>query len=173
MAFSHTPHSAPKPANPRGLRSVVLALRKLIRYAFSTLGGIAAETVLLWVLAHYVWRDWELGISIIAPTLSFELCLLVNYCTAKYFVWRDRKSSLWRFHLSNISVFIVKMAFLVALRYFSGVDIVLCNIVAMGIAGLINFVLNDRIVFRIIYDDHTAPEDDDALDRQALEEDDE
>lgn len=173
MAFSHTPHSAPKPASPRGLRSVVLALRKLIRYAFSTLGGIAAETVLLWVLAHYVWRDWELGISIIAPTLSFELCLLVNYCTAKYFVWRDRKSSLWRFHLSNISVFIVKMAFLVALRYFSGVDIVLCNIVAMGIAGLINFVLNDRIVFRIIYDDHTAPEDDDALDRQALEEDDE
>lgn len=173
MALSHTPHSTPKLASPRGLRSVVLALRKLIRYAFSTLGGIAAETVLLWVLAHYVWRDWEVGISIIAPTLSFELCLLVNYCTAKYFVWRDRKSSLLRFHLSNFSVFIVKMMFLVALRYFSGVDIVLCNIVAMGIAGLINFVLNDRIVFRIIYDDHTAPEDDDALDRQALEEDDE
>lgn len=171
MALSHTPQPAPHSARPRGLRSVVLALRKLVRYAFSTIGGISAETLLLWVLAHYVWRDWEVGISIIAPTLSFELCLLVNYCTAKYLVWRDRKSSLWRFHISNISVFIVKMMFLVALRYFSGVDIVLCNIAAMGVAGLINFVLNDRIVFRIIYDDNTAPEDDDALDRQAFEED--
>lgn len=170
MSQQHNSNSVHKSARPRDLRSVVLALRKLLRYAFSTIGGISAETVLLWVLAHYVWRDWEVGISIIAPALSFELCLLVNYCTAKYFVWRDRKSSLLRFHISNTSVFIVKMLFLVALRYFSGIDIVLCNIVAMGVAGLINFVLNDRIVFRIIYDDHTAPEDDDALDRQALEE---
>lgn len=173
MSLPNPSSSAQKSAPPRDLRSVVLALRKLVRYAFSTIGGITAETLLLWALAHYVWRDWEVGISIIAPTLSFELCLLVNYCTAKYFVWRDRRSSLWRFHISNISVFIVKMMLLVALRYFSGVDIVLCNIAAMGVAGLINFVLNDRIVFRIIYDDHTAPEDDDALDRQALEEDDE
>lgn len=170
MSQQHNSNSVHKSARPRDLRSVVLALRKLLRYAFSTIGGISAETVLLWVLAHYVWCDWEVGISIIAPALSFELCLLVNYCTAKYFVWRDRKSSLLRFHISNTSVFIVKMLFLVALRYFSGIDIVLCNIVAMGVAGLINFVLNDRIVFRIIYDDHTAPEDDDALDRQALEE---
>lgn len=173
MSQHHNLTPAEKPARPRGLRSVLLALRKLCRYAISTIGGISAETLLLWVLAHYVWRDWEVGISIIAPTLSFELCLLVNYCTAKYFVWRDRKSSLWRFHISNTSVFIVKMMFLLALRYISGVDIVLCNIVAMGIAGLINFVLNDRIVFRIIYDDHTVPEDDDALDRQAFEEDEE
>lgn len=170
MPQIHNSNSAQKTARPRDLRSVLLALRKLVRYAFSTIGGISAETVLLWVLAHQVWRGWEVGMHIIAPTLGFELCLLVNYATAKYFVWRDRNSSLWRFHLSNATVYVFKMVFLLALHYFTGIDIVLCNLVAMSIAGLINFVLNDRIVFRIIYDDHTAPEDDDALDRQALEE---
>lgn len=123
-------------------------LRKLMRYFISTMGGITAETILLWVLSDYVWPDWELGISIIAPTLGFELCLLVNYSMVRYFVWRERQPSLWRFHVSNGSVYVVKMTLLLIIRYIAGFDIVWCNFLAMGMAGLINFILNDRVVFR-------------------------
>ena len=125
-----------------------LWLRKLVRYCISTLGGITAETILLWILSGYVWKGWEFGVSVLAPTLGFELCLLVNYSAVRYFVWRDRQPSLWRYHLSNVSVFCVKMAFLLPIRYVSGVNIVLCNFVAMGLAGLLNFILNDTVVFR-------------------------
>lgn len=122
--------------------------RKLVRYFISTMGGITAETILLWVLSDFVWPDWEFGISVIAPTLGFELCLLVNYSMVRYFVWRERQPSLWRFHVSNVSVYVVKMIFLLSIRYSVGIDIVWCNFLAMGLAGLINFVLNDRVVFR-------------------------
>lgn len=123
-------------------------MRKLVRYCISTLGGIAAETILLWVLSDIVWPDWEFGVSVVGPTLGFELCLLVNYSAVHYFVWRERQSSLWRFHVSNASVYCVKMLFLLSIRYISGVDIVLCNLLAMGLAGLLNFILNDTVVFR-------------------------
>lgn len=123
-------------------------VRRLVRYFVSTMGGILAELILIWVLAHMVWPEWEFGVSVIAPTLGFELCLLVNYSAVRYFVWRDRHSSLWRFHVSNASVYVVKMVFLVAIRYFAGVEIVLCTILATALAGIINFVLNDRLVFR-------------------------
>lgn len=122
--------------------------RKLLRYLLSTSGGITAETILLWILSDYVWPDWELGISVIAPTLGFELCLLVNYSAVRYFVWRERQPSLWRFHVSNVSVYCVKMIFLLPVRYFAGINIVLCNFIAMALAGLMNFILNDRVVFR-------------------------
>lgn len=123
-------------------------VQKLMRYCISTLGGIAAESVFLWVLSDYVWPNWEFGISILGPTLGFELCLLINFSAVRYFVWRDRKSSLWRYHVSNASVYGVKMAFLLPIRYFSGIDIVICNFIAMGLAGLLNFILNDVFVFR-------------------------
>lgn len=123
-------------------------MRRFVRYFVSTMGGIVAELILIWVLAHLVWPRWEFGVSVIAPTLGFELCLLVNYSAVRYFVWRDRHSSLWRFHVSNASVYVVKMTFLLAIRYFAGVEIVLCTLLATTMAGIINFVLNDRVVFR-------------------------
>lgn len=123
-------------------------VRRLVRYFVSTMGGIVAELILIWVLAHVVWPNWEIGVNIVAPTLGFELCLLVNYSAVRYFVWRDRYSSLWRFHVSNASVYVVKMIILLAIRYFAGVEIVLCTILATAMAGIINFVLNDRVVFR-------------------------
>lgn len=127
-------------------------LRKLLRYCLSTMGGILAETILLWFLATKVWADWELGKTVVAPTLGFELCLLVNYGMVRYFVWRDRKPSLWRFHVSNVSVYFVKMLFLIPVHYISGVNIVICNFIAMALAGLLNFVLNDKVVFRALKD---------------------
>lgn len=137
---------------------------KILKYALSTQGGLIVEMILLWLLAHFVWRGWEFGISVIAPTLAFESCLLVNYTTAKYFVWRDRKSSLWKYHLSNASVYLVKMIFILAIRYFTGIDIVLCNILSIGLAGTLNYILNDRVIFRVIPADEeedTDQEEDD------------
>lgn len=123
-------------------------MRRFVRYFVSTMGGILAELILIWVLAHVVWPHWEIGVNFVAPTLGFELCLLVNYSAVRYFVWRDRHSSLWRFHVSNASVYVVKMIILLAIRYVAGVEIVLCTILATTMAGIINFVLNDRVVFR-------------------------
>lgn len=123
-------------------------VRRFVRYFIFTMGGIVAELILIWILAHVVWPEWEFGVSVIAPTLGFELCLLVNYSAVSYFVWRDRHSSLWRFHVSNASVYVVKMFFLLAIRYLAGVEIVLCTLLSTMLAGILNFVLNDRVVFQ-------------------------
>lgn len=141
-------------------------MRKLFRYLISSMGGIVAESILIWVLAQHVWPQWQLGVSIVAPTLGFELCLLVNYSTVRYFVWRDRKPSLWRFHVSNASVYCVKMLFLLPIFYLVDFtidiggtvihSIVICNFIAMALAGMLNFILNDKVVFRMKRDNGTA-----------------
>lgn len=139
--------------------------RKLVKYLISSMGGIVAETILIWILAQWVWPKWTFGVSVVAPTLGFELCLLVNYSAVRYFVWRDRKPSLWRFHISNASVYCVKMLFLLPIYYLVDFTIVIanivvnsivvCNIIAMALAGMLNFVLNDKVVFRTKRDTDT------------------
>lgn len=131
---------------------------RYIKFAASTLAGTAVDMLVLWVFAHYLldgsyWREY-----ILSPFISFECAVLTNFTIAYFGVWRDRISapsfrSFMRhyagYNLSCTGTFLVKLGLLLLLEQLFGWDVLWCNIVALCFSGLLNFTLNEKVVFRL------------------------
>lgn len=129
---------------------------RYIKFAASTLAGTAVDMLVLWLCAHYLldgsyWREY-----ILSPFLSFECAVLTNFTIAYFAVWRDRVSqfsgrSFLRhyggYNLSCTGAFLFKMVILLLLERVFHWDVLICNIVALCFSGLLNFFLNERVVF--------------------------
>lgn len=131
---------------------------RLFKYLCVTLLGTLTDTVVLYVLTHLVFsEDNYLCRVVISPMISFECAVMVNYFTAFFYLWKDRiternilnfLSHFWKYNLSCITAFLFKMSMLVPLEATSGWDVVICNLIAVTISGLLNFTINEKIVFR-------------------------
>ena len=129
---------------------------RYIKFAASTLAGTAVDMLVLWLCAHYLldgsyWREY-----ILSPFLSFECAVFTNFTIAYFAVWRDRVSnysmrSFLRhyggYNLSCTGSFLFKMVILLLLERVFHWDVLICNIVALCFSGLLNFFLNERVVF--------------------------
>jgi putative flippase GtrA len=132
-------------------------LWRYAKFATSTLAGTAVDMLVLWLCAHFLldgsyWREY-----ILSPFISFECAVFTNFIVAYYGVWRDRisartKRSFWRhyggYNLSCTGAFFVKMAILLLFERIFGWDVLWCNIAALCVSGLLNFFLNEKVVFR-------------------------
>ena len=131
-------------------------IKKFPKFALSGGLGTVVDTAVLWLLSHFVFRKYA-GDYLIAPVISFECAVFTNYCTAFFFVWRDRVSqrTFRRFfgkyiyyNLSASGVFLIKMCFLLLLERLFGWGVVICNLAALCISGLINFSMNEWVIFK-------------------------
>ena len=131
-------------------------IKKFPKFALSGGLGTVVDTAVLWLLSHFVFRKYA-GDYLIAPVISFECAVFTNYCTAFFFVWRDRVSqrTLRRFlgkyiyyNLSASGAFLIKMCFLLLLERLFGCGVVICNLAALCISGLINFSMNEWVIFK-------------------------
>ena len=95
--------------------------KQMAKYTVTTLLGTAADTLVLWVLSTYLLNGNHVEKYVISPMISFECAVLVNYLTAFFYVWRERIahrtkgaffSHLWKYNLSCISAFVLKMVLL-------------------------------------------------------------
>lgn len=132
-------------------------LIRYLKFASSTLVGTAVDMLVLWLCAHYLldgsyWREY-----ILSPFISFECAVIANFVVAYYGVWRDRVSkhtfrSFMRhyggYNISCTGAFLVKMAALLLFESIFGWDVLWCNIAALCVSGLLNFFMNEKVVFR-------------------------
>lgn len=111
---------------------------------------------MLWLLSHFVFKKYA-GDYILAPVISFECAVFTNYCTAFFFVWGDRMRGrtpklFFRkyilYNLSASSVFLIKMCFLLLFERLFGWNVVICNLAALCISGLINFSMGEWVIFK-------------------------
>ena len=101
-------------------------------FAASTLAGMAVDMFVLWICSHYLldgsyWREY-----ILSPFIGFEFAVFTNFVIAYFGVWRDRISAR-------------------STRY-----VLWCNLTAMCFSGLLNFALNEKVVFRLKKDKKTT-----------------
>ena len=131
-------------------------IKKFPKFVLSGGLGTVVDTAVLWLLSHFIFRKYA-GDYLIAPVISFECAVFTNYCTAFFFVWRDRVSqrTLRRFfgkyiyyNLSASGAFLIKMRFLLLLERLFGWGVVICNLAALCISGLINFSMNEWVIFK-------------------------
>ena len=129
---------------------------RLGKYASSSLIGTAVDMLVLWLCSDFWLHDY-VGEYIISPCISFEAAVITNYLVAHFFVWHDRVSAspfvfvlprFLRYNVSCIFAFVVRLGISLLFQHWFQWDVVLCNLVAMLFSGLLNFTLQDCIIFR-------------------------
>ena len=148
------------PDLPVRRKKMLKKMEKLVRYLkfmLSTLGGTAVDCLVMWLLAEVLFAESEIVGLFVAPTVSFECAVLTNYTLAYFFVWKDRVGErsvrgFWGrflpYNVSCIAAFLIKMVPFILIRHFAGLNVVLCNLIALVFSGIFNFVMNEWVIFR-------------------------
>ena len=138
-------------------------IKFLIRYAKfagTSAFGSVVDTLVLWLLSDLVFSKGYWGEYIISPLISFQCAVAVNYTISYFYVWKDRTrkrsdASIRRFfrlygayNLSSSVVFLFRLGALLLIERFTGWDVVICNLVAMCFSGIINFTINNLLIFK-------------------------
>ena len=130
---------------------------KFLEFVLTRNIGTLVDCGVLWIFADCVFKGSYVGENIISPTISFEAAMFVNYLTSYFWIWRHRVAQsttgvFWRhfikYNFSSIAGFLVKMAFLLLFERLFGWHVVVCNLVALCISGLVNYFLAEKWVFR-------------------------
>ncbi len=139
------------------MKSIVKLALQALKFSLTSLFGTAADTAVLWALTTFVFTEGHFELYVLSPFISFECAVIVNYTVAYFYVWRDRinifsvgsyLSHFWKYNLSCISAFLVKIMILNAIAVATGWDPVICNLLALCVSGILNFVLNEFVIFR-------------------------
>lgn len=132
-------------------------LKRFFGYFSASLLGTAVDTLALWLCSHFLFSGSYFGRNILSPVLSFECAVLVNFCSSYFVIWKDRIACFstrsfflhyGAYNLSCTGTFLIKMGLLQLIVLVTRFDVVICNLIALCFSGLINFALNDRIIFK-------------------------
>lgn len=136
--------------------------RVLIRYLKfmgTSVVGTIVDTLVLWILSDFIFTKGYWGEYVISPVISFQCALTANFLISYFYVWKDRTvvsgASTKRFfklffayNLSGSAVFLLRLGALLIIEKFTGWDVVICNLLAMCVSGVLNFTINNLLIFK-------------------------
>jgi putative flippase GtrA len=117
--------------------------------------GTGVDTAALWMLSRFAFESY-VGRHLLAPTLSFELAVINNFVLSYFWTWAGRvgrtppdffRRFVW-YNLNAASVFFLKLILLNVIALLTGVDVVIANLLALLVTGIVNFFLQDKLIFR-------------------------
>lgn len=129
-------------------------LVRFLKYSGTSLAGTLVDTLVLWILSDLVFTKGYWGEYVVSPAISFQCAVVTNFLISYFYVWKDRKKTrnpfltFLYYDLSCTAVFLLRLGFLLLVELIFGWDVVICNLVAMCVTGIINFVMNNRVIFR-------------------------
>lgn len=136
-------------------RKVETALR-MPKYVLVSAAGTVVDTAVLWLVSHHIFHSFA-GEYLLSPFISFECAVLFNFICSFFLIWKDRmdignaRTFISRYLLYNLSctmTFLLKMGLLLFFKFLFGWDVVICNLTALCVSGIVNFVMSDRVIFR-------------------------
>ena len=129
-------------------------LVRFLKYSGTSLAGTLVDTLVLWILSDLVFTKGYWGEYVVSPAISFQCSVITNFLISYFYVWKDRKKTrnpfltFLYYDLSCTAVFLLRLGFLLLVERIFGWDVVICNLVAMCVTGIINFVMNNQVIFR-------------------------
>lgn len=136
-------------------RKVETALR-IPKYVLVNAAGTVVDTAVLWLVSHHIFHSFA-GEYLLSPFISFECAVLFNFICSFFLIWKDRmdignaRTFISRYLLYNLSctmTFLLKMGLLLFFKFLFGWDVIICNLTALCVSGVVNFVMSDRVIFR-------------------------
>lgn len=136
-------------------RKSEIALR-FPKFVLVNVSGTVVDTAVLWLLSSHVFHSYA-GEYVLSPLISFECAVFTNFCLSFFFIWKDRvedgglklffRKSLF-YNLSCTMTFLLKMGFLLLFELLFGWHVVICNLAALCISGIVNFSMGEWVIFR-------------------------
>lgn len=135
-------------------------LKRYLKFMGTSVVGTITDTLVLWLLSDFVFTKVYWGEYIISPLISFQCAVAVNYSISYFYVWKDRTrkrpdTSVKRFfklygayNLSSSAVFLLRLGVMLLIENFTGWDVVICNLLAMCVSGILNFCIENLLIFR-------------------------
>ena len=129
-------------------------LVRFLKYSGTSLVGTLVDTLVLWILSDLVFTKGYWGEYVVSPAISFQCAVITNFLISYLYVWKDRKKTrnpfltFLYYDLSCTAVFLLRLGFLLLVERIFGWDVVICNLVAMCVTGIVNFVMNNQVIFR-------------------------
>lgn len=133
-------------------------LLRYLKFAGTSLAGTVVDTVVLLLLSDYVFEGGYWGEYVISPVISFQCAVMTNYMISYFYVWGDRREEKGRlrsffrrfiyYDLSSSGVFLLRLGLLLVIERIAGWDVVICNLTAMCFSGILNFLMNNLVIFR-------------------------
>lgn len=129
---------------------------RFVKQTLFSLLGTATDTLVLWIFSHFILNGYA-GEYIISPIISFECANVVNFFICSRWVWGERtrdfsRSTIFKrfigFNLSYSGSFLLKLGIIQLIKLLLGWDVVWCNLIALMISGLVNFAMNEKVIFR-------------------------
>jgi len=126
------------------------------KHTLFSLFGTATNTLVMWVSSHILFTG-EFGQRVVSPCIAFEIANIVNFIVSSNLVFKDRevekgfKGTLKRFAFYNLSYtasFFINLGLLQVFVNITDLDVVICNLLSLMIAGILNFIMNTRVTFR-------------------------
>ncbi len=129
-------------------------LVRFLKYSGTSLAGTLVDTLVLWILSDLVFTKGYWGEYVVSPAISFQCAVITNFLISYFYVWKDREKTRSPFltflyyDISCTAVFLLRLGFLLLVERIFGWDVVICNLVAMCVTGIINFIMNNQVIFR-------------------------
>lgn len=132
---------------------------RYLKFIGTGTAGTIVEMLVLWILSHFIF-DGYWGEYIISPVISFQLAVVVNYIISYFYVWKDRRDRsdlphrrrffrlFMAYDLAGSAVFIFRLGILLLIEVISGWNVIICNILSMTFSGILNFVINNLLIFK-------------------------
>lgn len=133
-----------------------LIVKRFPKFFAGNLLGTAIDTLVLWLFSHFVFHGY-IGQVIISPVISFECAVMTNYVFSYFVTWKDRISqvstrSFFRrfvgYNATCTGAFILKMGVLMLIQWLTKWDVVICNLLALCVSGVVNFLMDNFVVFK-------------------------
>jgi putative flippase GtrA len=130
-------------------------LKRWLRFNTVGVAGVACQLGALWLCARLLGMDY-----VVATMIAVETAVLHNFAWHETWTWRGLPASgrwrrLLRFHLANGLVSIsFNTFFTFLLKESAGLPLLVSNLIAIAMTGLLNFALANAFVFRRQPDAH-------------------
>lgn len=130
-------------------------LRRFAKFvAISFIGG-GIDLLMVWLLTTYAFDTYFTDV-ILAPLISFECAVIVGFTFCWFLIWNDRVGHgageyfrrMLMYNISNLGVFGIRLLLVVLLQRLLPQHLVLCNLIARMLAGVVNFIIIDKVIFR-------------------------
>jgi putative flippase GtrA len=127
----------------------VSARVRWIRFNLVGVMGFALQTMTLWLLVR--WAGVSAGVGI---TVAVMAAVSHNFVWHEHFTWpnRPREQRLRRwlsFHVSTgVISLLTNLGVTILVMTATGLPVVSANVIAVAVASVANFWVNDRLVFR-------------------------
>lgn len=132
---------------------------RYLKFMGTSVVGTIVDTLVLWILSDFIFTKGYWGEYVISPVISFQCALTANFLISYFYVWKDRTAVsgastkrffklFFAYNLSGSAVFLLRLGALLIIEKFTGWDVVICNLLAMCVSGVLNFAINNLLIFK-------------------------